>query len=165
MATSGIRQGKARFGDDVRERARKAIEGRMRMKERTEREPPVKAKPAAKKPAAKPTAKPAAKKTAPARTNVKQERMDREPPVRTKPKLEMPPPPKPKSSAQFGPRMTFPRDVGTDKAAEARRKMFEGNSPVGDLMEMMRGKKGTGGQMARNMKKGGMTKAKKGFRK
>jgi hypothetical protein len=177
MAT-GIREGKARFGDDVRERARKAMEGRARMKERVEREPAVKAKPkAAAKPASKPAPKAAPKKMAPpARVNALQERADREPPARPKFASSVPTQPASqrsgasrtapaapaKKSTQMGPKMTFPRDVGTDKAAAARAKMFEGKSPLSDIMDAMRGKKGTGGQMSR-MKKGGAVK--KGYKK
>lgn len=184
QAGGGIREGKARFGDDVRERARKAMAERDK-KGAAEAIPVKLGKPipARSLDSAKPKAKPAAKKTAPKktpapRTNVMQDRTDREPPVRSKYGSSVPsqpasqrsgaprPPAKPatppKKSTQMGPQMTFPRDVGTDKAAEARRKMFEGNSPLTDLMEAMRGKKGTGGQMSR-MKSGG--KVKKGFRK
>jgi outer membrane biosynthesis protein TonB len=177
MAT-GIREGKARFGDDVRERAKKAMEDRARAKERVEREPEVKAKPkAAAKPAPKKTApkvdpKPIPKptpKTAPmvkaspevpkqpvTQTARGMERTSREPVRPMKNTTDG------KKPYQFGPRTTGLQNVGTDKAATARAKMFEGNSPIGDLMEAMQGKKGTGGQMSR-MKKGGMIK--KGYKK
>lgn len=123
-AGGGIREGKARFGDDVRERARKAIEGNLKMAERTEREPPVKPKP-------KPKPSAVARKV--------------EPPKDTKatplPKLENKEEKAEKKASQFGPAMTFPKDVGAGKAATARQESFAKQGPFGDLMDLIRGKK------------------------
>lgn len=69
MATSGIRKGRARFGDDVRERAKKFFESQKKGKTDKGAKPVTKATaptPSAKKPAAKAAAKTAAK---PARTS------------------------------------------------------------------------------------------------
>ena len=89
QAGGGIREGKARFGDDVRERARKALEEQRLMKERgveamrvkparpikakplTSEKPKAKAAPAESKPApaaAKPAPTPAPSKPAPSAT-------------------------------------------------------------------------------------------------
>ena len=128
QAGGGIREGKARFSDDVRERARKAIEGNLRMAERTEREPPVKPKP-------KPVA--VAKKVTPPK-KVESKPLPPVEKAEPKPKAETKPE---KKSGQFGPAMTFPRDVGAGKAAEARQESMSKQGPFGDLMDLIRGKK------------------------
>ena len=139
QAGGGIREGKARFSDDVRERARKAIEGNLRMAERTEREPPVKPKP---KPVAvaKKVTPPKKVESKPLPSVSKESRMaertEREPPV--KPKANNKPE---KKSSQFGPAMTFPRDVGAGKAEAARKESFSKQGPFDDLMDFIRGKK------------------------
>jgi len=144
QAGGGIREGKARFGDDVRERARKAMEDRMRMKERTEREPEVKPKP-------KPVA--VAKKVTPAK-KVESKPLPPVAKAEPKPKAETKPE---KKSGQFGPAMTFPRDVGAGKAAEARKESMSKQSPFGDLMDLIRGKK-SGGTVKKMAKGGSVSK-------
>jgi outer membrane biosynthesis protein TonB len=135
----GIREGKARFSDDVRERARKAIEDNLRMAERTEREPPVKPKPKPVASAKKVTPPKDTKPTPIPKVSRVDERTDREPPV--KPKSEKKPE---KKSGQFGPATTFPKNVGAGKAAEARKESMSKQSPFGDLMDLIRGKKSGG---------------------
>jgi outer membrane biosynthesis protein TonB len=130
MAT-GIREGRARFGDDVRERAREEMARRAAGVEATPVKPPVSTKPkAAAKPAPKketpkavPTPAPKAEPKKETPRSQTQERAEREPPPRAKPKTETKPE---RKAGQFGPRTTFPRDTGTPAAAEARRKMFGG---------------------------------------
>jgi hypothetical protein len=113
QAGGGIREGKARFGDDVRERAREEMARRAAGVEAMPVKPPVSTKPKA---AAKPAPKPQPKAEPKAEPKVE---------VKTEPKPEPKVEAKPERKAgQFGPRTTFPRDVGTDAAAEARRKMF-----------------------------------------
>ena len=151
-AGGGIREGKARFGDDVRERAKKKIAEQMAKAENKSKfggkEPSAtpKSKPVAKKPAPaakpKPTAMPAAKPN-PLRETVS-ETARRAP--RPEPKVEQ-------KSSQFGPATTFPRDVGAGKAAQARKESMEKQGPFGDLMDLFRGKKTGGG--VKKMAKGG----------
>jgi hypothetical protein len=69
------------------------------------------------------------------------DRLDREPPTAQSPKTETK---VEKKSGQFGPATTFPRDVGAGKAAEARKKSFDGSNPFSDLMDLLRGKKNGG---------------------
>jgi outer membrane biosynthesis protein TonB len=113
QAGGGIREGRARFGDDVRERAREEMARRAAGVEAMPVKPPVSTKPkAAAKPA--PKAQPKAEPKAEPKVEVKTEPKP-EPKVEAKPE---------RKAGQFGPRTTFPRDVGTDAAAKARRKMF-----------------------------------------
>ena len=170
MATSGIRKGKARFGDDVRERARKFFEEQKKGKTDKGAKPVTKAtapKPTATKTAAKAAAKPAAKPAAtPARKasatdsakrmQAERSRMS----DRTSREPSRPISASRKTASQMGPRTTFPRNVGTQdsKAAAARKDMMDKQGPLGDLMDKLKGSKGTGGQMSRGMKKGGKVK-------
>ena len=135
----GIREGKARFGDDIRERARKAIAEQMAKAENKskfyDKPDPVAV--------AKKVAPPKKIKSSPL-VETASEKARRAP--RPEPKKPAPKPaPKPeKKASQFGPPTTFPRDVGAGKAAEARKKSFDGSNPFSDLMELLRGKKNGG---------------------
>jgi outer membrane biosynthesis protein TonB len=133
MAT-GIREGRARFGDDVRERAREEMARRAAGVEATPVKPPVSTKP---KPPAKPAPKAEPKAETPKAVPTPDSKEKSKEISKASPKAEPKASPKaepkaePKIEAtperkagQFGPRTTFPRDVGTDVAAEARRKMF-----------------------------------------
>lgn len=131
MAASGIREGRARFGDDVRERARKYFEAQKKGKAPED-------KPATKKPAPKAT-KPAVKKPAPPKATKPAPKAE----VKPTPKPEAKPTPvvqKPKTSTQAGPKMSFPRDVGTPKAAKAREEMFAAKSPIEDIAQAAKDK-------------------------
>jgi len=138
----GIREGKARFGDDVRERARKVIAEQMAKAENKSKfggkEPVATAKKVSAPKAIKPKPIPKAETKSADRLS---DRLDREPPITQSPKTE---PKVEKKSGQFGPATTFPRDVGAGKAAEARKKSFDGSNPFSDLMELLRGKKNGG---------------------
>lgn len=132
----GIREGKARFGDDVRERARKAIAEQMAKAENKSKfydkpEPVATAKKVTppKKIKSNPLAETASEKARRA----------------PRPEPKKPEPKKPeKKASQFGPATTFPRDVGTDAAAKARKESMEKQGPFGDLMDLIRGKKNGG---------------------
>jgi hypothetical protein len=138
----GIREGKARFGDDVRERARKAIAEQMAKAENKSKfggkEPVATAKKVSAPKVIKPKPIPKAETKSADRSS---DRLDREPPTAQSPKTETK---VEKKSGQFGPATTFPRDVGAGKAAEARKKSFDGSNPFSDLMDLLRGKKNGG---------------------
>ena len=135
----GIREGKARFGDDVRERARKAIAEQMAKAENKskfyDKPEPVAV--------AKKVAPPKKIKSSPL-VETASEKARRAP--RPEPKKPAPKPaPKPeKKASQFGPPTTFPRDVGAGEAAKARQESFAKQGPFGDLMDLIRGKKNGG---------------------
>ena len=127
----GIREGKARFGDDIRERARKAIAEQLAKAENKS------------KFYDKPDPVAVAKKVAPPK------KIKSSPLVETaSEKARRAPRPEPKKpekkASQFGPATTFPRDVGTDAAAKARKESFAKQGPFGDLMDLIRGKKNGG---------------------
>jgi hypothetical protein len=134
----GIREGKARFGDDIRERARKAIAEQMAKAEN-------KSKFGGKEPVtvAKKVTPPQKIKSTPL-AETASEKARRAP--RPEPKKPAPKPaPKPeKKASQFGPPTTFPRDVGAGEAAKARQESFAKQGPFGDLMDLIRGKKNDG---------------------
>ena len=143
---NGIRQGRARsISDETREKARKAIEERSDGKSydtpaeslKVDMGRSIKASPITKKKASRPAPKAEAKPTP---------KVEPKTEAKAEPKAEAKPTPKAeKKSGQFGSAVTFPRssDVGAGKAAEARKKSFEGNSPIGDAVDAV--KRGTSG--------------------
>jgi len=145
QAGGGIREGKARFSDDIRERARKAIAEQLAKAENKskfyDKPEPVAV--------AKKVAPPKKIKSSPLAETVS-EKARRAP----RPEPKKPEPKKPeKKASQFGPATTFPRDVGAGKAAEARQESFAKQGPFGDLMDLIRGKKNGGA--VKKMAKGG----------
>lgn len=146
----GIREGKARFGDDVRERARKAIAEQMAKAENKSKfggkEPVATAKKVSPPKAIKPKPIPNTETKPTPKTEAKpapKPETKPTPKIETKPALKAETKPE-KKSGQFGPATTFPRDVGAGKAAEARKKSFDGSNPFSDLMDFLRGKKNGG---------------------
>lgn len=154
MATSGIREGRARFGDDVRERARKYFEAQKKGKGSGAQAIPVKppadtkGKPlsAAKKPAAKKPAPPKATKpaTKPAPKAAPEAPMTRVLPAPkyapSVPRQPLSQGPKAERDAAAANKSRFGMPARTDKAAAAREKMFAAKSPIEDIADAAKAK-------------------------
>lgn len=162
----GIREGRARFGDDVRERARRAMESQGMSDEEAaklmDREPKAKAKAIPVKPAPKIAPKPLAQKP----DFKSMVSMDEDAPMPIRSSVKPSIPRDEKGRVDYGMSQGSSQEA-KDRAAKAREQMWSKPGPLGSIMDAIKGagrdlKSAYSIMSEHSKKKGGAVKMAKG---